>query len=72
MGIEGSSNRWWQDVLECGPLSPHADFFDIDWHAYYQSDGPRVLVPILDQQYGVVLRLARRTWPKCPCLLLRQ
>jgi (1->4)-alpha-D-glucan 1-alpha-D-glucosylmutase len=59
MGIEGSSNRWWQDVLECGPLSPHADFFDIDWHAYYQSDGPRVLVPILDQQYGVVLEVGR-------------
>ena len=59
MGIEGSSNRWWQDVLECGPSSPHADFFDIDWHAHYPSDRPRVLVPILDGQYGVVLEAGR-------------
>jgi (1->4)-alpha-D-glucan 1-alpha-D-glucosylmutase len=59
MGIEGSSNRWWQDVLECGPHSPHADFFDIDWHSHYQSERPRVLVPILDNQYGVVLEAGR-------------
>lgn len=59
MGIEGSSNRWWQDVLECGPFSPHADFFDIDWHAHDPSGRPRVLVPILDGQYGVVLESGR-------------
>lgn len=59
MGIEGSSNRWWQDVLECGPYSPHADFFDIDWQDQYQSERPRVLVPILDNQYGVVLEAGR-------------
>jgi (1->4)-alpha-D-glucan 1-alpha-D-glucosylmutase len=55
MGIEGSQNRWWQDVLECGPFSPHADFFDIDWSDPYQSGRPRVLVPILADRYGVVL-----------------
>ena len=59
MGIEGSSNRWWQDVLECGPYSPHADFFDIDWRDHALSDRPRVLVPILDNQYGVVLEAGR-------------
>ncbi|MGH7956825.1 MAG: malto-oligosyltrehalose synthase [Opitutaceae bacterium] len=59
MGIEGSSNRWWQDVLECGPYSPHADFFDIDWRDHSQSERPRVLVPILDNQYGVVLEAGR-------------
>lgn len=59
MGIQGSSNRWWQDVLECGPFSPHADFFDIEWHDPYFSERPRVLVPILDQQYGVVLEDGR-------------
>ena len=59
MGIHGSSNRWWQDVLECGPHSPHADFFDIDWRDHYQSGRARVLVPILDDQYGVVLEAGR-------------
>ncbi len=59
MGIEGRSNRWWQDVLECGPRSPHADFFDIDWYDHYQEGGARVLVPILDNHYGVVLEAGR-------------
>jgi (1->4)-alpha-D-glucan 1-alpha-D-glucosylmutase len=59
MGIEGTSNRWWQDVLECGPYSPHADFFDIDWRDHYQTGRARILVPILDNQYGVVLEAGR-------------
>ena len=25
------ANRWWWDVLENGPCSPYARFFDIDW-----------------------------------------
>ena len=32
MGV-GSDNPWWLDVLEWGPLSPYATFFDIDWEA---------------------------------------
>jgi (1->4)-alpha-D-glucan 1-alpha-D-glucosylmutase len=59
MGIQGTSNRWWQDVLECGPHSPYADFFDIDWRDHYQTGRARVLVPILDNQYGVVLEAGR-------------
>src|SRR3954470_23236303 len=59
MGIQGSSNRWWQDVLECGPHSPYADFFDIDWHDPSQTNRARVLVPILDNQYGIVLEAGR-------------
>ncbi len=56
MGIEGSQNRWWHDVLECGPQSPHADFFDIDWRdPYATGDRARVLVPILADHYGVML-----------------
>src|SRR4030095_14759955 len=45
MGIQGSANRWWQDVLECGPFSPHADFFDLDWRDPNQPGRVRVLVP---------------------------
>jgi (1->4)-alpha-D-glucan 1-alpha-D-glucosylmutase len=59
MGIHGSSNRWWQDVLECGRSSPHADFFDIDWSDPFQNGRARVLVPVLDDQYGVVLEAGR-------------
>src|SRR5512136_283464 len=31
MGISAACNRWWNDVLENGPGSPFAEFFDIDW-----------------------------------------
>ncbi|MES2692816.1 MAG: malto-oligosyltrehalose synthase [Verrucomicrobiota bacterium] len=59
MGIQGTSNRWWQDVLECGLASPHADFFDIDWGEDEQMGPARILVPILDTHYGVVLEAGR-------------
>jgi len=59
MGIHGSSNRWWQDVLECGRNSPHADFFDIDWTEGNPNGRARVLVPVLEDQYGVVLEAGK-------------
>ncbi|MEO5865092.1 MAG: alpha-amylase family glycosyl hydrolase, partial [Nitrospiraceae bacterium] len=31
MGITQQLNGWWQDVLENGPSSSYASFFDIDW-----------------------------------------
>jgi (1->4)-alpha-D-glucan 1-alpha-D-glucosylmutase len=58
MGINGGRNPWWLDVLECGPHSPYAEFFDIDWRDLHDRQ-PRVLVPILDDQYGVVLEQGR-------------
>ncbi len=45
-----ATNRWWWDVLEDGPASRYARHFDIDWSA-----GPTVLMPILGDQYGIVL-----------------
>ena len=36
MCIEGK-NAFWLDVLENGPSSPYANFFDIDWHPVTQS-----------------------------------
>ncbi len=59
MGIHGSSNRWWQDVLECGPKSPHADFFDVDWNDANSPQQARVLVPVLEDQYGLVLEAGK-------------
>jgi (1->4)-alpha-D-glucan 1-alpha-D-glucosylmutase len=49
----GGPNEWWADVLEHGPASPFAGYFDIAW-----EDHPRdrlhgkVLLPILGQPYG--------------------
>jgi (1->4)-alpha-D-glucan 1-alpha-D-glucosylmutase len=54
MGVGGADNPWWLDVLEWGPASPFARFFDIDWGAGGGGSGP-VLLPILGDHYGVVL-----------------
>ena len=59
MGV-GTDNRWWVDVLENGPASPFAAYFDIAWH-----DHPRerlhgkVLLPILGEPYGRALESGR-------------
>lgn len=56
MAIGGSDNGWWLDVLENGPASLHADYFDIDW--YQPTAGifsGKVLLPILGDYYGNVL-----------------
>ncbi len=55
MGIEGLLNQRWRDVLEHGPSSRYAAFFDIQWKAEPGEDHPRVLVPLLSDQYGKVL-----------------
>ena len=55
MGIAGSTNRWWQDVLENGPSSRYATFFDIDWTPVKPELENKVLLPILGDQYGIVL-----------------
>src|SRR5574337_386309 len=55
MGIAGNSNTWWVDVLENGPSSPYARFFDIDWTPVKAELKNKVLLPILGDQYGKVL-----------------
>lgn len=55
MGIEHAVNPWWRDVLENGPASPFARFFDIDWQPSKQELENKVLLPVLGQQYGRVL-----------------
>ena len=48
-------NAWWTDVLENGPASPHAAYFDIDWRPVQEELRNRLLLPILGDQYGKVL-----------------
>jgi isoamylase len=55
MGVAIGYNRWWDDVLENGPSSLFADFFDIDWQPVRQDLQDRVLLPLLGEQYGTVL-----------------
>jgi len=37
MCIEGQGNAYWMDLLENGPSSQYAAFFDIDWHPVKKS-----------------------------------
>ena len=55
VGIMGSDNAWWMDVLENGQASLYADFFDIDWTPANPALADKVLVPVLGDAYGVVL-----------------
>ncbi len=55
MCIAGSGNRWWNDILENGPSSPYAAFFDIDWRPPKQGLANKTLLPVLGDQYGRVL-----------------
>jgi (1->4)-alpha-D-glucan 1-alpha-D-glucosylmutase len=51
----GEQNRYWHDVLENGHNSRYDSFFDIDWNPNEERLRDKVLVPILDDQYGRVL-----------------
>jgi isoamylase len=55
MGIESGQNKLWDDVLENGPDARYANFFDISWKPPREDLHDRVLLPILGDQYGVVL-----------------
>jgi (1->4)-alpha-D-glucan 1-alpha-D-glucosylmutase len=55
MCITSKENHWWMDVLENGPASPYARFFDIDWHPVKKELESKLLLPMLGDQYGTVL-----------------
>jgi (1->4)-alpha-D-glucan 1-alpha-D-glucosylmutase len=55
MCISDPRNWRWMDVLENGPSSPHAVFFDIDWRPPRSDLADKVLIPVLGDQYGRVL-----------------
>jgi (1->4)-alpha-D-glucan 1-alpha-D-glucosylmutase len=54
MGID-AFNPLWFDVLENGPSSVYARFFDIDWSPVKDELQGKVLLPVLGDQYGAVL-----------------
>ena len=55
VGIGDSRNQRWMDVLENGPSSRYAPYFDIDWEPRKFDVRDKVLLPILSDQYGRVL-----------------
>ncbi len=55
MGIDPKTNRWWWNVLEDGPCSRYARFFDIDWHPIKSELEGKLLLAILGRPYGEAL-----------------
>lgn len=53
MGIAAGCNRWWNDVLENGPSSSYADFFDINELAAIRMENPVVF----RETHRLILRL---------------
>ena len=51
----GVKNRYWWDVLENGPSSRYATWFDIDWQSAEVKLQNKILIPVLSDQYGKVL-----------------
>ncbi len=52
-------NPWWWDVLENGPSSAYAAFFDVDWEPPERRIHNTVLMPVLEDQYGILLEAGR-------------
>src|SRR5271155_249014 len=48
-------NPWWMDVLENGPASAYAAYFDIDWHPPSLTLDNKILLPVLGSFYGQAL-----------------
>jgi (1->4)-alpha-D-glucan 1-alpha-D-glucosylmutase len=55
MCLTHADNIWWMDVLENGPSSPYAAFFDVDWRPTEPHLRNKVLLPVLGDQYGKIL-----------------
>lgn len=55
MGVARGENAYWNDVLENGPSSIHAQVFDIDWAPLKSELARKVLLPLLDAPFGKAL-----------------
>ena len=61
VGVGGSGNVWWLDVLEWGADSPYAARFDIRWYSQRAGLAGQLLVPMLGRQYGEALEAGELT-----------
>jgi (1->4)-alpha-D-glucan 1-alpha-D-glucosylmutase len=56
VGVASNDNAWWNDVLEHGPASKYAKYFDIAWRGSPREElHDKVLLPVLGGHYGDVL-----------------
>ena len=55
MAISGRLNHYWWDVMENGPASRYANFFDIDWQTREEKLRNKLLAPVLGDHYGRAL-----------------
>lgn len=55
MSVTSAENRWWWDVLENGPASSYAPYFDVDWDGPTEMSRSTVLLPSLTEHYGRAL-----------------
>lgn len=56
MGVGGSENPWWLQVLEWGAESRYAHWFDIDWHSPDPALHGKLLLPFLGEPYADILQ----------------
>jgi (1->4)-alpha-D-glucan 1-alpha-D-glucosylmutase len=61
MALAGRANAWWWDVLENGPASRYAGYFDIDWDPPERKLTATVLMPVLADRYGKELEAGELT-----------
>lgn len=52
----GRDNPWWMDLLENGTSSLYSDYFDIDWNPLAADLKDKILLPILGDSYGNILK----------------
>ena len=55
MAITGSHNAWWWDILENGPVSRYAPYFDVEWNPPEEKLRNKMLLPVLGERYGRAL-----------------
>jgi len=56
MAMAGRHNAWWWDVLENGPSSKYALYFDVSWDPPERRLRNVILLPVLGDHYGRVLK----------------
>jgi len=56
-----SENSWWMDVLEHGPESVYASYFDVDWHPPSRTLDSKILLPVLGRPFAEVLEAGELT-----------
>lgn len=55
MAADPERNPWWRDLLEHGPASRFARFFDVDWAPLKSELEGKILLPFLGDSYGQAL-----------------